>query len=79
MNNPISLHFYSPEERLPEDDENKIVIYKVPGGVSTGIGYYNNHYNYWFDSDGTIEDVIAWASFSPEWVIGGNNNETINT
>ena len=70
INQFIPLHFYEVGEKLPADDENKIVIYEVPGGFSAAIGYYNNHYNYWFDSDGTIEDVIAWASFSPEWVTG---------
>ena len=26
--NPIALHFYSPEEKLPDNDEWKIVIVK---------------------------------------------------
>lgn len=78
MNNPISLHFYSPEERLPEDGSYKIIICE---DGEFDFGFYDSEYKLWATMNEFIpmDNVIAWASFSPEWVIGGNNNETINT
>ena len=70
MNNPINLHFYSPEEKLPDDEELKIVICKTQKGfVSWNRAYYSS-IGFWHGS-GSMSNVIAWASFSPEWVVGG--------
>lgn len=68
LNNPITLHFYSPEERLPADEELKIVICKTQKGfVSWNRAYYDGH---WWHGSGSLSNVIAWASFSTEWVLG---------
>ena len=78
LNNPIPLHFYSPEERLPNPNSTIIAIlynryaeYKHYGKYrpvfSTGedfIAVYTDE-----DNDNR-DDIIAWASFSPKWVIG---------
>jgi len=73
LNNPIPLHFYSPEERLPEDEDLKIVICKTQKGfVSWNRAYYDGH---WWHGAGSLSNVIAWASFSPEWVVGCEGHE----
>lgn len=84
MNNPINLHFYRPAEQLPDDDDWKIVIVKTYDKRKTDfrIATYSEDWNEWNDDhlyQIDRDDIIAWASFSPEWVIGGDNNETINT
>ena len=75
LNNPIPLHFYSPEERLPEDDDWKIVIVKTYDKRKTNfrIATYYDQYDEWNDDhlhQIDNDDIIAWASFSPEWVLG---------
>ena len=79
MNNPISLHFYSPKEMLPDDDDWKIVIVKTYDKRKTDfrIATYSADWNEWNDDhlyQIDRDDIIAWASFSPEWVVGGDNN-----
>lgn len=75
LNNPIPLHFYSPEERLPHDDDWKIVIVKTHDMRKTDfrIATYSDKWDEW-DDDHMYhidnDDIIAWASFSPEWVLG---------
>lgn len=84
MNNPINLHFYRPAEQMPDDDDWKIVIVKTHDIRKTDfrIATYSDEWDVWNDDHFyqiDRDDIIAWASFSPEWVIGGDNNETINT
>jgi len=76
LNNPIPLHFYSPEERLPDDELQKIVIVR---GSYMGDLVFLSHYDtlrkIWRYPCEDMEQyfsnhVIAWASFSPEWVLG---------
>ena len=74
LNNPIPLHFYSPEERLPDDNQFKIVIYRKESGDYPQLAKYFPNVNQWYGVDDPARvcglPVIAWASFSPEWVLG---------
>lgn len=86
LNNPIPLHFYSPEERMPADDSKVVLIYIKTGDTPTYYytvmalykSYGENHprfyTNYietnWIDLIDDRIKIIAWASFSPEWVLG---------
>lgn len=68
LNNPIPLHFYSPAERVPNDMSLKIVVCRTKKGILTwNRAYYDGRF--WVGS-GSMSGVIAWASFSPEWVVG---------
>lgn len=70
INQFIPLHFYEVGERLPDDETNKIVI------CNDGefcIGFYVHINDAWYVDNlnfDCIYNVIAWASFSPEWVTG---------
>ena len=76
INQFIPLHFYEPSERMPEmteTDDYKIVIVKTYNGIDFRIAYYDVINRKWYDDHNyPIENdkVIAWASFSPEWVTG---------
>ena len=75
INQFIPLHFYEPSEKLPADDDWKIVIVKTYNKKKTDFriaSWYEND-NKWYDDHlyGIEKDyVIAWASFSPDWVVG---------
>ena len=72
INQFIPLHFYEVSERLPEDDSYKIVI--CDDGEFC-FGYYFSECKVWATMDECIpiENVIAWASFSPGWVTGSES------
>lgn len=78
--NPIALHFYSPEEQLPNDDDWKIVIVKTydPRKMDFRIATYSDDWNEW-DDDHMYhidnDDIIAWATFSPDWVISESDRD----
>lgn len=78
LNNPIPLHFYSPEERLPEPHSTIIAILHNLYGEYSHYGKYRPVFSTGADFIKAYEDVnndcrsemLAWASFSPEWVLG---------
>lgn len=75
LNNPIPLHFYSTKDRLPADDDWKIVIVKTydKRKMDFRIASYSDEFDEWEDDhlyNIDNDDIIAWASFSPEWVLG---------
>lgn len=72
INQFIPLHFYEVTEKLPDNDEWKIVICfdKETDEYDFKIAYYSEKFELWFDEQSFIAHTIAWASFSPEWVIG---------
>lgn len=76
LNNPIPLHFYSPEERMPDKDDwtYKIVVRKstlTDSFYDFCIAQYYRNEDKWTDDNlYEIDNIIAWASFSPEWVLG---------
>lgn len=86
LNNPIPLHFYSPEERLPADGSKVVLIYikylDTPVYYYTVMAlykdqgvrrptFYANVFNEGLNAEGNERiKIIAWASFSPEWVLG---------
>ena len=46
--NPVTLHFYSPEELLPDNDDWKIVIVKTCNKkMDFRIATYSNKYDEW--------------------------------
>ena len=72
INQFIPLHFYEPSEKLPEDGECKIIVYKAAcGDITYDVACYNK--NRWYSLVGIIDDIIAWASFSPGWVTGSES------
>lgn len=80
INNPITLHFYSPEEQLPETDDWKIVIVKTydKRKIDFIIASYYEEDNKWYDDHLygiEKDDVIAWATFSLEWVVTERGEE----
>ena len=78
LNNPIPLHFYSPEERLPGPQSTIIAIlfnryyeYKHYGKYRPVFSTGEDFIAVYTDKDNdNRNDIIAWASFSPEWVVG---------
>lgn len=78
LNNPIPLHFYSPEERLPYPESTIIAILHNPYKEYAHFGKYRPVFSLGRDFIEAYEDkdndcrneIIAWASFSPEWVLG---------
>ena len=75
INQFIPLHFYEVTERLPDDDSYKIVIYKTQlpdKKIDFAIAFYDEFNGKKWETDHLYEliGVIAWASFSPEWVTG---------
>jgi len=73
LNNPIPLHFYSPEERMPADDDYKIciVMTEYDGRCKWRRLWYDKETDTWkFAGFTSVKNVIAWASFSPDWVVG---------
>ena len=74
LNNPIPLHFYEVSERLPDDDSYKIVIYKTTlfdKEFDFAIASYDSFDKKWTtDHLYEIDKIVAWASFSPDWVLG---------
>lgn len=82
INQFIPLHFYEVGERLPDDDSYKIVIYKTGiqpffgKEVDFAIANYDSSEKKWTsDHLYEIDKIIAWASFSPEWVTGNYPGE----
>lgn len=72
INQFIPLHFYEPSEKLPTDEELKIVICKTQKGFLSWNRAYYDKSGYWHGS-GSMSNVIAWASFSPGWVTGSES------
>lgn len=73
INQFIPLHFYEPSEKLPDDDLYKICVtcVKYDENYHTRYLWYNEEKNTWYyGSNPACDHVIAWASFSPEWVTG---------
>ena len=78
INQFIPLHFYEPRERMPEiteTDDYKIVIVRTfnKTNIDYRMAYYDVIDDKWYDDhlyQIEKDDVIAWASFSPEWVTG---------
>lgn len=78
LNNPIPLHFYSPAERLPNPQSTIIAILYNPYAEYKHFGKYRPMFSTGEDFINAYEDenndcrdeIIAWASFSPEWVLG---------
>lgn len=80
INNPVTLHFYSLEEQLPDNDEWKIVIVKTYDKAKMDFRiasysyqdrkFYDDHL-YQIDK----EDVIAWATFSCSWVVSETDRD----
>lgn len=72
INQFIPLHFYEVTEKLPDEDSYKIVIYKTSlFDKDFAIANYDSFDKKWTtDHLYEIDKIIAWASFSPEWVIG---------
>lgn len=76
INQFIPLHFYEVGERLPDDDLEKIVIVKTAYmGDLVFLSRYDTSRKIWTYPHESMEQyfsdhVIAWASFSPEWVTG---------
>lgn len=86
LNNPIPLHFYSPEERLPADGSKVVLIYiktdDTPTYYYTVMALYkiygeehprfytNFIETHWLDPRDERIKIIAWATFWPEWVLG---------
>lgn len=80
INNPVTLHFYNPEEQLPDTDEWKIVIVKTYDKAKMDfriVSYSYEDRKFYDDHLYPIEkeDVIAWATFSPEWVVSENDRD----
>lgn len=81
INNPVSLHFYSTEERLPDDFMEKIVIVRTNSmGDLVFLSRYDNSRKIWTYSHEDMEEyfsnhVIAWASFSPDWVVSESDRD----
>lgn len=71
INNPVTLHFYSPEERLPETTDSVIVIYKTDEFTKCTIcnGYTVIAAVKAEERRAGGEKTIAWATFSPDWVV----------
>lgn len=74
IKNPVTLHFYSTEEQLPDDDSYKIVICS---DGSFDFGFYDSEYKVWATMNECIQmyNVIAWATFSPEWVVSETDRD----
>ena len=80
LNNPIPLHFYSPEERLPDPKStiiarlfNRYAEYKHFGKYRPVFSTGEDFIAVYMDEDNDNRDeIIAWASFSPEWVLGAD-------
>lgn len=80
INNPVTLHFYSPEDRLPDNDEWEIVIVKTydKNRMDFRIAfYYEDDRKFYDDHLYPIDkdDVLAWATFSPKWVVSENDRD----
>lgn len=79
--NPISLHFHSPEELLPDDGLEKIVILSTEYmGDLVFLSRYDTSRKIWTYSHEDMEQyfsdhVIAWATFSPEWVVSETDRD----
>ena len=80
INNPVTLHFYSPEEMLPDNDDWKIVIVKRHDILKRDfrIATYSEKFDEWEDDhlyNIDNEDIIAWATFSPDWVVSESDRD----
>lgn len=77
--NPITLHFYSPEEQLPDNDDWKIVIVKTCNNkMDFRIASYSDKFEEWEDDHLYYidnGDIIAWATFSPDWVVSESDRD----
>ena len=72
INQFIPLHFYEPSEKLPDDNGCKIIIYKsIYGELGCDFACFSG--KRWYSLIGIMDDVIAWASFSPGWVTGSES------
>ena len=83
LNNPILLHFYSPEELLPNPESTIIAILRNEYAEYKHFGKYRPVFSTGADFIKAYEDenndchneIVAWASFSPEWVISSDLSE----
>ena len=72
--NPIALHFYSPEELLPDDNGCKIIIYKSAfGELACDFACFSG--KRWYSLVGIMDDIIAWATFSPDWLVSESDRD----